>query len=473
MVDAPAVHKDKDDLLAERIHGLVDEKLKEHTGMNREDFSAFRGEVQEVVDCWRTDERTFIANRADSADGTLMPASYRALAQRVLAEDTRGNAAQLGEQFADRAPKYGVPLRGAGLVSCRIFRALAAQSRGFCKDARLLVRKDWNDPGTADLLEAWLDGDGDDTRALASETATDGGILIPEKFLAEIIPLLRAESVMLGLGVRTLPMDNGMSIRIPRHISSVTAQWAQENVEMNASQGSLGYMSLSLRKLSIITAASNELLTMANPLADAFIRQDILETGGLALDDALMRGTGAESEPRGVRYAALAANVTDRSQVGATSTLAEINRDLFQMLEDVEGNNVRLGATAWIMTSREKNVGLMSILDANGNPVFRDEMRQGTLLGHPYKVANQIPKTLGGGDEAEFYFGSWDKYYFAEGSTGSIRSFDGGAYRDSAGNMVSGISADQTVFRVNWFADGDAKHPEAFSIRTAMDWGVL
>lgn len=466
---APAV---PDNATQAQVYGLFDEYIEDRFKKKPDELRAEIQAVGEITAETRKQERQFLADKAEDSD--FIPKSYRRQAAQTIALDSR-SATRAGEVSYGASQPFGIPLKGAGLVSARIFRALMAEAKGLTPDARSLVKNDWSDPGTAEYIDLIKTGQQQlRTKALASELAADGGILIPEQFLMDIIPLLRAEAVMFSLGVRTLPLS-GLSIRLPRHLSSVTAQWAQENVEFNASQGTLGYMALNLRKLSIITASSNELLAMS-PEADRWLRDDMIVTGGLALDDALMRGLGTNSEPRGVRYAAAAANVSARTQAGASSTLAEITRDLFSMIEDVEGSNVRIRSGGWIMRSRTKNIGLMSVRDGNGNLVFADELSRGTLMGFPVRIANQIPQNLGGGDETELYFGSWDNYIYAESSAGSlgtsVREFPGGTYRDASGTLVSGISADQTVFRLNFYADGDARHPEAFSIRTAIDWGA-
>jgi len=75
-------------------------------------------------------------------------------------------------------------------------------------------------------------------------------------------------------------------------------------------------------------------------------------------------------------------------------------------------------------------------------------MLRGTLLGFRYETTTQIPNNLGGGgNESEVYFVDFSSVIIAESSTLQVSVFEGGSFDDGTGNIVSGISTDQTLIR--------------------------
>lgn len=358
--------------------------------------------------------------------------------------------------------------KGAGLFAARVVRALMAMEGGLVKDARDLALKGWNDKATADAVDKaiQLNSDKSVLKALASQVAADGAVLIADEQSSELIPMLRAQSVMLGMGPTVMSM-NGLRMKIPRQTSAVTAAFEGENEETNASQAALDQIALVLKKLVAITAASNDFLLFAGPQGDAMIRDDITKQIGLRLDLAMIRDVGSDFGIQGVRYATLPANV----DAALSYTLANITSTLFAMLEDVAGANAPLQGGGWVFCSRIMHA-LMAIRDGNGNYAFKDEMVRGTLLGYPFAISNQIPQNLGGGTETEIYFVVFPEWIYGEGVTLGIKKMDGAAYRDSSGTMIAGFSADQTAYRVSMYADWKAKHNVSAAVRTGCTWAA-
>ena len=375
--------------------------------------------------------------------------------------------------YQNQIAQMNDPYKGQGLFAMRCVRLLGAKTlKMYDETPQDFALKQWNDRGTADAVDRIIQvGKSPEvqSKALASQINTDGGFLLTEEYTATIIPLLRAQSVLYGRMNRMPTM--ALSGRQPRHSTAVSATWVGENIETNASQGALDDVAWSLKKLSIIQAASNDLLRMGGVAVDQWLRDDMVTSARLRFDLSLLRGLGTAYEPKGVRYAIAAANIAARTQAAATSTLAEIVHDLYDMLEDVEGSNVDPSGSIWIGPSRTKN-GLAQLLDGNGNFVFASQLNSGTLLGYPMGISNQIPKNLGGGDETEHMFIPLKEWLFVEGQMMQIRAYEGAAYRDSGGTMVSGVAADQTTFRLNMYGDVQPYHEEAGSVRTAIDWGT-
>lgn len=350
--------------------------------------------------------------------------------------------------------------KGAGLLLGRFCRVMAlAKSAGMREeDAALLMKDKW----MAEKIE--------EAKALGSSVAADGGIFIPVEISNDFIELLRAKNVVIGLGARQLVLK-GNALSMGRQTGTTTGEWLGENVQQLASQAEVGSLDFNLKRLQAITAASNQFLSEAGATGDSWIRDDLLAELNNTADAAFIRGTGGQSSPKGIRYRVNSANVSARTQASGTgSTNDEIIGDFFDMLEEVEGSNIDVTKGATIMPSRTKN-GLCKRRDSDGDFIFKDDLMAGKFMLFPVGITNSIPKNLGSGDETEVTFADMDKCVVASNSSGmSVKAFDGGAYKDSSGNVVSGVAADQTVIRAGAMFDFGMRYDLAGSVRTAVDW---
>lgn len=356
-----------------------------------------------------------------------------------------------GLMYGEPAPKKE-PEKGTR--AARYLRALAAAK---------------GDPERAAKLAAkW--GDEELSKALSESDFAEGGAIVPDEYVAEVIDLLTAKAVVRSLGVQTAPMNSG-SLTMPYLSSGSTASYVGENENITKSQQQFGQLQLSAKKLAALVPISNDLLRDASPSADTIVRNDMVRSMALREDLAFIRDDGTQNKPKGMRYWADAGNVFARTQSGVESTLAEITADLGKAVRLLEEANVALDRPGWIFTPRTK-WHLMTIRDGNGNLVFEPEMRGGTLLTYPYRTTTQIPNNLGAGDESEVYFADFSGLLIGENTQLIIDVFAGGAYYDGA-QVVSGISTDQTVIRAIARHDFGARYRgKEIVVITNVDWGA-
>ena len=314
-----------------------------------------------------------------------------------------------------------------GILAARYLRLLAAGK---------------GDPSrAADVAKGW--GDTYMAKSLNESVFSAGGALVPEEFMNELIPLLRAKTVVRTLGATSIPMNRG-SLTMPFQNAGSTANYIGELQNIPPSQPAYGQLTLSAKKLVNLVPISNDLLADSSFSVDALVRDDMVRSMSLREDIAFIRDTGAANTPRGLRFWAPAANVNAANPL---NTLATITDDLFAAILILENANIPLDRAGWMFTPRTKS-GLMRLRDGNGNFAFKDEMLRGTLLGFRYETTTQIPNNLGGGgNESEVYFVDFSSVIIAESSTLQVSVFEGGSFDDGTGNIVSGISTDQTLIR--------------------------
>ncbi len=113
-------------------------------------------------------------------------------------------------------------------------------------------------------------------KALGSAIGTAGGFLVIPEFSRELIELLRAKSVIRGLGPRVYPMS-GDTLVFNRQTGAATAYWVAEGVEKTESEETFGQASLVLKEVAGLVKVSNNLIEDASPAVDAILRQDLVE----------------------------------------------------------------------------------------------------------------------------------------------------------------------------------------------------
>jgi HK97 family phage major capsid protein len=302
------------------------------------------------------------------------------------------------------------------------------------------------------------------TKALSASNLSEGGALIPPDVASDIIPLLRPASAVDSLNPVFMPMPTG-KIDVPKVTGGASASYIGENEDIPKTQQAFGMVSLVAKKLAALVPISNDLLLRTTG-ADTIVRDDTVASLAQRGDLAKIRGLGTEHSPRGLRYQAASGNIIPAN---ATVNLANVTDDLKKVFNAIEATNAKMIRPAWILSPRSKNY-LMFVRDSNGNLVWHDEMKGGTLLGFPFRVTTQIPNNLGSGtDESEVYFADFADVVVGE--TGSLRVdiSTEAAYMES-GSLKSAFSLDQTVVRVIQEHDLGVRYDGSIVVLTAVKW---
>jgi HK97 family phage major capsid protein len=303
------------------------------------------------------------------------------------------------------------------------------------------------------------------SKALAAGDAAAGGFLIPDQYSADIIELLRAQSIVRRLNPLQVPMPMG-TITLPKITGGVTAQYIGENVNIPKGQPSFGALRLTYKKLAALVPVSNDLLRYNAYGVDAIVRDDLVSGIAMREDIAFIRDDGSQFTPKGLRYWAPAANVIPAN---GTVNLANVTTDLGKLMLALMNANVRMLRPGWMMAPRTM-MYLMTVRDANGNFAYRDEMLTGRLWNFAFGVTTQIPINLGGGtDESEVYFVDFADFVIADATSIIIDASTEAAYHDGT-NVVAAYSQDQTVVRAIVQHDCGMRHDASVAVLSAVKW---
>ena len=223
---------------------------------------------------------------------------------------------------------------------------------------------------------------------LNESTPSDGGFLVQQDFVTELLKRTY-ETGILASKVKKIPIStnaNGMKINAIDEDSrangsrwgGVQTYWEGEADEITASKPKFRQMELSLKKLTGLCYATDELLQDAAAL-EAVIRQAFAEEFGFKIDDAILSGSG-EGEPLGILNSG--AIVTVAKEASQTDIITVEN--LIKMWNRLWSRS-RANAVWYINQELESYLYTLKIGD---KPVYipaggLSEKPYGTLFGRP------------------------------------------------------------------------------------------
>jgi HK97 family phage major capsid protein len=291
-------------------------------------------------------------------------------------------------------------------------------------------------------------------KGVSGLTFSSGGALIPEDMAAELIEALRASSIMRSMGVRVIDMPSG-NLRIGRVKVAATPSSVQEGTGPNADDYEFMDVVLNSKKLMTIVPITKDLLEQSNATVDAFIAEDMQEAMRVKEDLQLIRGSGVSNEHLGLfnivkQYAP--GNVFNSGGTGAAAVIA----DLRTMMTGPRALKVPERDPGWLGNHRSKFF-LFTLLDANSNHIFRDEITGGMLYGYKLGVTENIPQNLSG-TNSEFAFTDFGHLVIGDTRDLRIEIVDGAAYKDGSGNIVSAFTDDEVVAKTSLKSGFNSRH---------------
>jgi HK97 family phage major capsid protein len=288
----------------------------------------------------------------------------------------------------------------------------------------------------------------DEARAKALTTGTDsaGGYIVPVQAVAQLIELIRAESIVMQLGVTPMPGLVGSPVEIPKVTGGATGYWVAENAGITASDQTVGQIQMAPRMAAAMTKLSNRLIALSNPAAEQIVRQDLALVLALLVDLAVMKGTGASGQPLGM---------SEVSGIG-TSSLATIGTGTAGKLVDFVGQletaNALRGKLGWAFHPTGGQL-LRKQADSEGRPLFQSSFESAgasvdpnkLLIGYPARTSTQLATT-------DAFFANWADVILGE--WGSLQL-------DASQETSDAFEKNQTWVRIIREVDVGVRHAES------------
>lgn len=285
----------------------------------------------------------------------------------------------------------------------------------------------------------WVPGDiWRRTQTVATDSG--GGFLVGVDHMAsEFIDNLRAQSVCLGLGARVLDGLVG-DLSIPKKTASATFYWVDEDAAPTDSGITLGAVTLTPHCVAGAVPMTRKLLLQSSPSIEALVRSDLITGCALAIDNAIIDGSGVSGEPTGVVNTA---NVNTQS---VSSDAAPTYAEIVGFESQVAADNALAGRLAYLTTPTMRGtLKTTDMFSGAGRPVWSGD---NMVNGYPAAVSTQVASNM-------IIFGNWAEVLVGMWGMMDIKPDE--ATKASTGGLVLRVFQD---------VDVALRHPESFCIAT-------
>ena len=290
-------------------------------------------------------------------------------------------------------------------------------------------------------------------KVLAGQTDPEGGYLVPQEHRAVLLEIIeeygwiRRQSTIIPMG--SDEMD------IPKSLTETTAAWVAESAQAPEGDPSFANKTLFAKEARSRVVVPNPLLADSSPAIDTILLEQFGRAYAKLEDDAGFNGQGS---PPADPHTGILADGSTTSVVAAGTSLTY--DDLVELEEALTGG-ARRGA--WLYVSRKGFSQLRKVKDANGRPLWTDNIQDGTLgsvLGYPVGVVESgIPDNVGGGsDETRFILGNLMHVMFGDRERFEVRVSEHVRFEEN-----------QTVFMGTERVGLVVGNPEGFAVLTGIE----
>ncbi len=394
----------------------------------------------------------------------------------LIKEQVGEAVAAVREESQERSKKDGVKSIGEALEKSSVSGTPTAKEIAGREPGQLVVRAlrsliqarkshDPLDAASNYAMETW----GDETlaKSLTAGEAVDGGILIRDAVSDDLIELTRPRAVVSALGGRDVPLPDGQ-LTIPAHTAGAAGGWIGEGEDIPTTQPKLGAKKMSAKTYGALVPISMRLIRRASRSADQFVITDLRNDIAQAHDTAWLRGSGANGQPKGLRFKGV-----------ATQSLGTA---LDNVLNDLVGPITRMGEADLAMGTLGIGLSFRSwqylwlLRGTDDHFLFQDEMNGGTLMGHRFRTSSKIknnydPYASGTANKTELYFMDMDEVLIGRGE-GVLIDTSGTAAYVSGGQTRSAYQKDELLVRALSETDIETRYQDAVQIVDGIAWGA-
>ena len=315
------------------------------------------------------------------------------------------------------------------------------------------------------------------SKALGESTVAGGGVFAPDEFSADFIEFLRPMLALVKAGVREIPMS-GQTLTRGRQSAASSATWLGENAAITYSQPAFDSPQLSLKKVAILAAISNDLIRDQAVSSEVVVRDDLVKVALLAIDLSGIRGAGTQFTPKGIRNAIPSTNVHGSQAAAGTPSLQNAAYDFeVQLTGLLNGLNVPMNKRVSLLHPRTL-AGLRQLRDGVGRfPIAEEIDRSGTIFGLKFFPTTQIPINLSGGGsgtsvESEIYGGEAPETEMGIGMQPTIEVSREASFLDANGAQQNAFANDQTVIRMIARLDWILRHAFSWAVVNGTTYGA-
>jgi HK97 family phage major capsid protein/HK97 family phage prohead protease len=233
--------------------------------------------------------------------------------------------------------------------------------------------------------------------------ASTGGNLVATDLLADdFIEYLRNNSLMLSLGVRTMPGLVG-NLAVPRRSGVANTYYlSTQTTAITQSESTFDQVTMAPKNLAALSKYSRQTLLQGTPGIEELVRRDLTDGLNLAVDLGILNGSGSSGQPTGIMQTSGIGSVAMGTNGGAITLEKLVDLETEVMIDN---GAVNRDAVAYVTNA--KVMGALKKLRAGGSttgdgPFLVNSVGNtlgrgpaGTQInGYPIGVTNQVPSNL-------------------------------------------------------------------------------
>ena len=297
--------------------------------------------------------------------------------------------------------------------------------------------------------------------------ATTGGNLVATDLMAdEFIEALRNNSIMLGLGVRTMTGLVG-NVAIPRRASVASTYYlGSEVTAITQSESTFDQVTLSPKNLAALSQYSRQPLLQGTPGIEQLVRRDITDGINLGIDLGVLNGSGSAGQPEGIMQTTGIGSVALGTNGGPITVESLVDLEEQVLIDNgaLNRDNIAYVTNAKVLAELKK---LRAGGSTTGDGTFLvnnqlDALGRGatptSVNGYPLYVTNQVPSNLTKGSSS----GVCSAMLMGDFSQAMV-GFWGNGLEITVGEDSDDFSKALTSVRGIVTYDVAVRHPESFA----------
>ena len=297
--------------------------------------------------------------------------------------------------------------------------------------------------------------------------ATTGGNLVATDLMAdEFIEALRNNSIMLGLGVRTMTGLVG-NVAIPRRASVASTYYlGSEVTAITQSESTFDQVTLSPKNLAALSKYSRQTLLQGTPGIEQLVRRDITDGINLGIDLGVLNGSGSAGQPEGIMQTTGIGSVALGTNGGPITVESLVDLEEQVLIDNgaLNRDNIAYVTNAKVLAELKK---LRAGGSTTGDGTFLvnnqlDALGRGatptSVNGYPLYVTNQVPSNLTKGSSS----GVCSAMLMGDFSQAMV-GFWGNGLEITVGEDSDDFSKALTSVRGIVTYDVAVRHPESFA----------
>jgi HK97 family phage major capsid protein len=382
--------------------------------------------IESIDDANVTDEQTTITdglNDQIAAQEKNLESLKRAEAAIAKATITRQP-----EAGGDRGSEQPMVLRGPGRLFAQptkkiapldlLFKAVAVDIKHFGEGRKRgileVLKENYGDNELGESVRTIMARMVTRAAVVPADTTTSGWAdSLVQTVIGDFIEALMPLSVYPKLRERggSFTFGRNGTISMPSRNQSLTlaGSFVAQGAPIPVRQGGFSAVTLTPKKMGVITTMTREITEHSTPQIEAILRQAMMEDTAVAIDTVLLDATAASTtRPAGLKNGI--SKVSPTAGGGIAAFVGDLKALVAALISATNGN---IRQPVWIMNPGD--VLAASLLQTTvGETPFRDELSRGTLLGYPIaQTTTGLSDMMGIIDATDFMTATGDTPQFS------------------------------------------------------------